>query len=292
MRSVPERRHGHVVVQRSVAPPTGLVVAHPTRSEFVSGSIVASCTPRSTRYSLVTVGEHDRAEHLAQHDRTLPEPDRLERALLERSVARVEQHAARASTPAPRTGSSSSRCASSTTSPVTPGAGSSTSVHRARDVVEEARFAIGPGEQRVGRRLDARERGPFVVLRRALRARRVHERLGAVEDLELGDELVDRRLASDPAREPEAVADPAGERRTRRTIRCRPARRSRRRSPSRDCRDSPAPPPRRTGRARRCAARRTARPASCARACGSRRVPCSRRVPRLRRTHAARPRRT
>ena len=100
----------------------------------------------------------------------------------------------------------------STTSPATPGAGSAHVVPAPGDVVEETRFAIGAGEQRTRSRRSTRPSAASSSCPTSRpRPGRVHERLGAVEELEIGDELVDRRFAADPAREAEAVPEPARE---------------------------------------------------------------------------------
>ena len=287
MRTVAERRDRHVVMQRAVAPPARVRSRRRAARELVNGSIVASCTPRSTRYSCSPSENTNGPQHLAEHDRTLPEPDRLERAVLERRVARMEQRLA-ASVHA----SAANRLVivamcSSTTSPAIPGAGSSTSSQRrAMSSRKLGARSVRSSNSRIDV-LDACERGAFVVLRRALATAPGWTNASAPSRISNSATSVgDRRFPTHPTREPEPMPEAARE--------VEHVERSRvaelvdlgRRSPSRDCRGNPAPPPRRRGRARTYAVRRTARPGACARACGSRRCPCSRRAPRPRRTRA------
>ena len=206
----------------------------------------------------------------------------------------MQRRAARASSRARRTGSSWSRCAGARRHGRCPACGRA---RRCRPTAARSR-SRNPLRSRSGSASSSPtasskpcERGALdlLVARRDVgHAIGMHERVGAVELIEIGHEPVEpRRLGggvADPARETEPVADPAGEpERVERAFGAR-ARRARGRARGRGARGRSPRPARRRDRARACAPPRTAPGGACARACGSRRVPCWHRVRAARRT--------
>ncbi len=162
-----------------------------------------------------------------------------------------------------------------------------------RDLAQEA-AAGAVGQQLADHRLVAGQRG---ALRRLVGRRDrehpvgMHERVGAVEPVELGDEPVEPRLpggaVADPAREAEAVADTPGEREGVELAVVTELVPRRARARGRGGRDTSRRPARRTGRAPSCARPRTTLRAVSAPASGSRRGPCSRRARAARRALAS-----